>query len=848
MSNTNNIALERIEEARINHSKSLDLSGLNLTQLPNELSELKQLEELYIDNNRLSALPTHLGNLSHLKVIRACNNQISNITKAVRKLNKLETLDLRNNKINSLPRELGQISHLKRLHLCDNNLTALPKAIRYLDSLTELHIRKNKLGQLPEHIDQLKRLQQLHLNDNKLGKLPTSIGNLSELEILNVDNNHLHSLQSSVGRLHKLERLMIANNQIHNLPKDIGNLSNLKKLDVSYNLLGNLPPEVSKLHKLSNRKLSKNHVDRGIELRGNHFNIPEEVLNREPSEVIQYILDLQASAKNKPLHEAKLIFIGSGYVGKTSLINRLLYDNFQPEVDKTDGIQIRDWHIKRGNDNIKLHVWDFGGQEIMHATHKLFMTARSVYVLVINPRTEDKYGDSELEYWLKLIRSYAQDVPVVIAINKCETHKIAIPKGEIRDKYPNIVGFVETSCKKNIGIGRLHKAIERSIARLEHIDDILPQSYFEIKNKLESYNGDYIPYSEYQGLCRKIDKDFREKSMQTLMRLLHDLGVMLNFSDDRRLTHTQVLNPEWVTRGVYQIITSPRLIQKKGILTYKEISRILDAENYPSNKERYYIMDIMDRFELCYQMPNDRDTYFVPGAFPIDRPKKFNWKHQHKELLRFQYHYDVMPSSIMSRFIVKVHDYIKAQDYWRNGVVIKKDNCNAYIKADPEECKIFIEVAGKGNKRDLLALIRSQFEILHNRLSNIKVDSKIPVGEKGEIVIDYDDLLFYEEMEESTILVRELRTRIDVKELLNGVVSEQKRNAEREAILQGTDRTPLLDKSSDMTSDLVPREGDFSERFKNKYIYYLATGAIIAEFLNFGLSDLFSLILSFFRQ
>ena len=41
----------------------------------------------------------------------------------------------------------------------------------------------------------------------------------------------------------------------------------------------------------------------------------------------------------------------------------------------------------------------------------------------------------------------------------CETHKVSIPKGEIRDKYPNVVGFVETSCANNIGIGELKRMI-----------------------------------------------------------------------------------------------------------------------------------------------------------------------------------------------------------------------------------------------------------------------------------------------------------------------------------------------------------------------------------------------------
>ncbi|MBK8721295.1 MAG: hypothetical protein IPL95_03110 [Saprospiraceae bacterium] len=65
-------------------------------------------------------------------------------------------------------------------------------------------------------------------------------------------------------------------------------------------------------------------------------------------------------------------------------------------------------------------------------------------------------------------------------------------------KYPNIVGFVETSCEKEIGISDLKKNIEISIAKLEHIDDKLPETYFDIKKELEKINKDYIEYADYK--------------------------------------------------------------------------------------------------------------------------------------------------------------------------------------------------------------------------------------------------------------------------------------------------------------------------------------------------------------
>ncbi|MFK7907840.1 MAG: COR domain-containing protein [Chitinophagales bacterium] len=849
-------AIEKIEAAITDKATVVNLSSFALTQLPPRLFELRELKELYIQNNGLTVLPGEIGRFTQLEKLDASNNQILQIPKNIALLGSLEELDLSDNQISSLPREMGQLQNLRRIDLGKNRLSGLPKAIKQLTQLRELYLNSNKLAALHESIGQLKRLQKFYLNGNSITKLPAAIGELSELQLLDIENNKLNTLPNMMGKLQQLQELYLANNQINNLPNEIGSLSRLRVLDLSRNYLSSLPNEMVKLKSL---KSNQNGAEwnKGLNLKGNRFNVPDEVLGREPASIIQYIQDLQASKKNKPLYEAKLIFIGSGFVGKTSLINMVTAGHFDTNEMLTDGIEIRDWQIRRGRDEIKLHVWDFGGQEIMHATHKFFMTSRSAYVLVSNPRAEDKYGDSELEYWLKLIRSYAGNVPIVVAINKCETHKVSIPKGEIKDKYPNVVGFVETSCANNVGIGELKRMIRRAISQLKHIDDLLPQSYFDIKNRLEEHNEDYIQYDDYERICKEVDPEFKGNSMQTLVNLLHDLGVMLNFSEDRRLRDTQVLNPEWVTKGVYQIISSQRLIKKRGILTVREISKLLDPSKYPSERERFYIMDIMERFELAYQMPDVRDTYFIPGAFPIDKPPKLDWSNKSENHLFFQYHYDVMPSSIMSRFIVKVHPFIRGRDYWRNGVILKKGNCDALVRADPNERLIFIEIKGKSNKRDVLAFIRSQFDTIHARLSQLNVSQKIPVDDKGKIVLDYEDLLFLEEIGDEFVAVRELRTKVSVKKLLNGIEAEGVRKENR---LQKQAETKVTDMEiSHIPTDLIEQMqrhtatggGDMSEKIPEKtwkqQIWWQVAGGIavlaaLAELTGFTLKEIWDAV------
>jgi len=779
MESIQQIATQKIELALRQHATSLDLSGLDLSHLPPEIVELKHLKHLNISNNQLQNLSPEIGHLNHLEHLDVSHNALQSIARAIRKLGGLRHFNLSHNKLNSLPRELGQLSKLETLNLAHNNLMTVPRAVKFLVHLKKLHLNNNRVNRLAQDFDKLKALEHLDVSYNQIGKLPKALSDCKKLVYLNVSTNQLANLGAFIGHCSSLQQLLLAHNHLHSIPAAVARLKHLHLLDLRHNHLTSLPHEIKELKKLQIAPKNANKLEYGLLLHKNRLGIPDEVLNGSVKDIIQYVIDLQTSKKNKPLHEAKVIFIGSGYVGKTSLINMLVQGAYNPQELKTDGIQIKQWSITRQKDTIKLHVWDFGGQEIMHATHKFFMTGRSVYVLVITPRTEDKYGDSELEYWLKLIGSYADNVPIVVAVNKCETHRVDIPKTAIRTKYRNIIGFVETSCKENIGLKRLEKEITKAITQLPHINDLLPQSYFDIKRKLEDYNDDYISYHQYQMLCKEVDPNFQRESMTTLMRLLHDLGVMLNFNEDRRLMDTQVLNPEWVTRGVYQIVTSPQLIKKRGILTLRQIANILDNKLYPNERERYYIMDIMDHFELCYQVPYERNKYFVPGAFPKDRPK-LSWQHKHPELLRFQYHYDVMPSSIMSRYIVKVHDFIRNRDYWRNGVIICKDNCAAFVFADPEDRKIYIEVAGKNNKRDVLSFVRGQFELIHAKLNNIRVQSKIPVDELGTVVLDYEDMLFYEEIGEMEIPVRALRRKINVLELLNGIESASARDEQRQ--------------------------------------------------------------------
>ena len=122
------------------------------------------------------------------------------------------------------------------------------------------------------------------------------------------------------------------------------------------------------------------------------------------------------------LYEAKMLILGEGGAGKTSLLRRL-YQPDQPlptESETTRGISIyrHEFKLKNGR-RFRLNVWDFGGQEIYHATHQFFLTHRSLYVLVDDTRKDYKsVSDEGFKYWLELIDVFGGHSPTLIFQNE----------------------------------------------------------------------------------------------------------------------------------------------------------------------------------------------------------------------------------------------------------------------------------------------------------------------------------------------------------------------------------------------------------------------------------------------
>jgi small GTP-binding protein len=644
---------ELIKLALENDSISLDLSNQNLTAFPDEIFELPNLQFINLSNNSLSEIPENISMLTNLQSLNLSNNQIVEISKEIIHLTNLNLLNLSANQIKEIPESISQLSNLETLGLAGNEIAEIPEVITQLTNLCFLYLDSNQITKIPEVISSLINLQFLHLSFNLITEIPETI-----------------------SRLINLKSLDLMYNQIKEIPQNISQSPNLSVLSLLGNPITNLPLEV---------------VEQGIEAIRTYF---QQIEN----EGVDY------------LYEAKLMIIGEGGAGKTSLANKIINPDYQLcEEDSTKGIEVLHWSFPRSDGNqFNVNIWDFGGQEIYHSTHQYFLTKRSIYLLVADTRKED----TDFYYWLNVVELLSDNSPILIIKNEKQDRQKEINVNQLRGEFGNLKDVIATNLATNRGLDKILIEVQHQLNQLPHIGQTLPKTWVKVRQALENDPRNYISLDEYLQICKDSGIKERENALQ-LSDYLHDLGICLHFQNNEisPLYQTVILKPKWGTDAAYAVLDNPEVIRNFGRFSNKELAQIWSADEYTGMYSS--LLELMKKFQLCYEIPQSKGIYIAPQLLTEQHPE-YDWDESENLILR--YFYDFMPKSLVCQFIVAMHESIEVQNVWRSGVIIHKReyaNTRAEIIENYGKREIKIRVSGK-NKRDLLTVVTHVLDKIHN--------------------------------------------------------------------------------------------------------------------------------------
>lgn len=666
---------------------------------------------------------------------------------------------------------------LYRCNIEDLNRIILP--LSRLRQLSILGISENRLKTLAP-LASLKNLTVLSISYNQVSDL-IPLSDLKQLTVLFAANNQINDL-GPLALLTNLTIISVFENQVSDLAP-LKALMGLTRLDLSGNPIKILPHWITNF----NMELAWPAKNRNgyISFSNNPLETPPpEIVIQGKNAVKNYFRQLEEQ-KSDYLFEAKLLIVGEPGAGKTTLA-RKLEDHESPmpdDDDTTRGIDVYQNYFpvrpedfpkldrgKLADKKFRMNIWDFGGQEIYKATHRFFLSNRSLYVLVVDNRRED----TDFNYWLHVIEMFGGHSPLLILLNEKQQRKRDIDVSALRQRFMNIsdilaVDFAEPDKTR---LFRLELAIRYQIKALPHIGSPVPARWTAVRTVLDERQNQTISLSEYLALCKSEGITKREDAL-VLSQYFHDIGVFLHFQDDTLLNKTVFLKPNWATHAVYKMLDHPLLDNQHGRFSSEDALTIWYEKEYEALRDE--LLRLMHKFFLIYEIDKS-GHYIVPEKLPATSPE-YSWDLSSNLFL--QYTYDLfMPKGIMSQFIVEMHRYISNHELvWKKGCVLERDRAVAEVIESYDARRIAIRLSGI-NKRDFMTIITEKLDDINKKYEKMKVDKLIPCncGEcaksESPYFYKYDDL---KRRIEKGILDAECHNsyaRVNVRQLIDDVLNE----------------------------------------------------------------------------
>ena len=684
----------------------------------------------------------------------------------------------------------------------------------YLEDITEMNFIWKVIEQLPESLGKCKNLQHLNLRETQIRELPERLGECKKLQSLDLSFIQITELPERLGECKKLQNLYLGFTQITELPEWLGACQNLQSLDLAYCNLDSLPGWITRLDVKANDKWIFWKL--GVHLHQTTLTKQPISLFFQPRELIEAYYD----APKRTISDVKVIFLGHGDVGKTHTIQRILHDDAMetPEVPYTTGTThgiIITEHTPKDCGNLHIHFWDFGGQHIMNSMHRCFLTERTCYVVVVSTRLPDP--TEQARYFLRNIRSFAPDAPVILFVNQFEegsNEGLDYP-GILEEFRKNIVGKVECSAKNALIpiFHQLSECIVQQAGKLDSAGMEFPEQWDNVRRELLQMKNwqNYVDLEEYYRICQRYplvqgeqDTEHYKEICNWLLEWFHDLGVCFNYYRDgedgqtEHLSQYKVLNPEWLTNAIYIILFRGRAYAEQGVLKRSVLEDMLEYVplNYARDAQRLidglitegalkqisyspeecgYVLEVMRKFRLSYPVSQEKE--FIPVLCPNQTPRGIR-PAQSVQHVRYELEYLYLPDSVVHRLMIRYYYLLNMNQCWQKGMRMEIPMMGLVAVVDMSSGKpvLRIDVYAQTDAHETWELLAPMLKDIRdiNAEMNLQDVKEFVVMEQGEKTKSYDieeDILIPKE--EGDTYIRWSRTTYRLDEILHLIYGEK---------------------------------------------------------------------------
>ena len=372
------------------------------------------------------------------------------------------------------------------------------------------------------------------------------------------------------------------------------------------------------------------------------LDLPPEVCGNQSNDdvlpqVRAHLADLRAGADAN--NEVKVLLLGNGRVGKSQLCLRLRGREFRPDLSSTHGIQVHEHSIplEGFEKSVQLNYWDFGGQEIYHGAHALFLQGAVVVLLLWNPElelaaaqaTDSAERQRPLSYWLDYLNAFATPGGRVLLIqSQCDRPEQRTDAPLTDDAYP-IRARMEASALTGLGLDLVRAQLKEAVRDTLSLRPPAPigANRARVRDRLrkllaaeqelpaEERRHRLMSRERFEEICRECGG---VSDSEALLEFLHNSGVI--FYRRGLLNGSLVLDQNWALESLYMLFDRSRALPMlRGYGRFSREDLELVGWQKHSREEQRVFLGMMESCGICFryrELGEDEWEYIAPELLP----------------------------------------------------------------------------------------------------------------------------------------------------------------------------------------------------------------------------------------